>query len=343
MVNDPQIPDFLRDLEEANQRTNRSFSNESELVQVNMKNGANWGKVIIIPVSGENSEDGAIKQLNRVARIGEKVSGTKKDGTPYEFWRPRYVFLDPKYYGDLTDDQLKQLDRIKSKFNTAKEMGRDNISQHQLTIIQGLCVKHTDRSNPVKTLRENTPVILIFESKNFEKTFRNKINSVSDTLGSYAWINEMTGRDLVRKRFFTIDFYLNKEEGAGFQVSVDANKFDEDTVKMTGGKLGFHLEDVDPNLLDKFKNPIKAWMRLPQDGGIWNQNYIDETEAILNGIIKGDDQQSSQEKPTTEPTTIDSNSGFVAQAEVPEIPTGINVEVQGATTSENDEDDDLPF
>lgn len=338
--NDNNIPDFLQDLAESAQSgKSRNYQND-DLKVINTKNAKNWGKVIIIPIDGGNPGEGSIKQLNRVSRVEKWIEGVKKDGTTYGFAKRLFFFNDPKYYGELTETQQHQLDRIKSKFNQVPEDKRGGIGNHQFTLIQGFILQFTDKSNPVKTIAEKVPGLLIYESKNFEKAFRKKINEMTDTLGGYQWLNEMCNRDTKRKRYFSIELYLNKDEGAGFQVSVNCGKFDEDAVKLTGGKIGLDLDDMGENLIDKFHDPIKTWLQIPQDGNRWNQDYMDDIEAVLNALIKGEyATETRTQTQTGEVSRPNSNENFV----VPD--NSIPTEVFETEPKERkvDNDDDLPF
>lgn len=333
-----EMPDFLRDLADAAASSKqRNYSND-DLKVISTKSSKNWGKVIIVPIDGEGKGEGAIKQLNQVSRVEKWVEGTKKDGTPYGFARRLFFFNDPKYYGSLTEAQERQLDRIKSKFNQVPEDKRGGIGRHQFTLIQGFVLKYTDKSTPVKTIYEKIPALLIYESKNFEKAFRNKITDMSETLGGYGWLSEMTSRDQHRKRYFSIELYLNKDEGAGFQVSVNCGKFDEDAIKLTGGKIGLDLSEMGEGIIDKFKDPIKTWLGIPQDGSRWNQDYMDDIEAVLNALIKGEyaTETRTQSQPSAQPQVPNSNENFVSD---PVIPT----EVKTEETPKVDDSDDLPF
>lgn len=339
MAEELEIPDFLKDLQEA---TKPKFKAKAEqtLQVINMKSASNWGNAVIVPINGANPGESAIKQLNRVGCVHKLIEGIKKDGTPYSFTQRMYFFLDPKYYGELTADQEKQLDRIKSKFNQVPEEQKANIGIHQMTLIQGLCLKHENRDKPAKTIYEKIPALYIFESKNFEKAFNTKINEMTDTLGSYAWLKELTGRDQLRRRYLRIGFYLDRESGTGYQVSVSCAKFDEDAIKLTGGTIGLDLSSIDEKFVENFGNPIKVFLGFSQESPIWNDEYMNEIEVILNNLIRGEVtvENRSANRPQGNPIVPNSNSNFVEQSEEPEIPTSVD-----DNTKSIDNNDDLPF
>lgn len=323
-VNNIEIPDFLADLAKATApRQSHRKSTESEIKVLNMKSKNNWGKADLVPVNGPDKADTAFKQLNRVARVEKWVSGTKKDGTEYGFVQRLHFFLDPKYYGELTDEQAKQLDRIKSKFNQVNGNSQ-SVSIHHLTLIQGILLSLTNKENPPKVIYETIPALCIYESKNFEKAVNAEFNNLTDNMGSYAWAQQLCSRDEIRKRFFSIDFYLNQTEGAGFQASVKVNKFDEDTAKKAFGKTdGLHMSDCGDNIVEKFKNPIKTYLGIPQDGPIFNEEYMNDIEVVLNQLIKGETPVETRQQPKGEPEKPNSNEGFKAQDENAEIPTSV--------------------
>lgn len=339
-----EIPDFLADLADATSKKGRGQISK-DLKVLNMKSQKNWGKVIIVPIEGEGKGEGAIKQLNRVARVEKWVSGTKQDGTEYGFVQKLYFFLDPKYYGDLTEEQSAQLERIKSKFNTVNSSGSQSVGVHQLTLIQGLVVKHTDKSTPVKTLEESVPCLCIYESKNFEKAFRKTITDMADVLGSYAWLNEMCNRSPLRKRYLSIDFYLNKEEGAGFQATTSLGKFDEDAIQLTGGTIGLDLSKKEEGFFDKFKDPIKYWLGIPQDKPRFNDDYMNDIEVILNNLLRGENTVETRTQSQGVPEVPNSNAGFQEQSEVPPIPTDIKSDEEKEVEKkvEESKEGDLPF
>lgn len=335
------IPDFLQDLEDATTRKGRQ-QGSTELKVINMRSKANWGKAIIVPIDGANEPEGAIKQLNRVAHVEKWISGTTKEGKEYGFAKKMYFFLDPKYYGDLNDAQMAQFERVKSKFNTVTQNGIQGVGIHQMTLIQGLAVRHTDRSTPnAKVIYEGIPALYIYESKNFEKAFRKTLNDMYDTMGSYNWLIEMCNREPIRKRYFSIDFYLEQSEGAGFQVTTGLGKFDEDVAKLYGNKPdGLDLSIKEEGFLDKFQDPIKYWLEIPQDGPRFNEEYINEFEAILNKLLKGETYTEVRVAKKEEPTVPDSNSNFKEQPETAEIPTEVKSE---APVEKPKQDDYLPF
>lgn len=320
-----EIPSFLRDLEDATKKKGGSnFS--KDLKVINMRSNKNWGKAIIVPIDGPNKSESAIKQLNRVAHVEKWVEGIKQDGTPYGFVQRLYFFLDPKYYGDLAEEQLAQLERIRSKFNQVNSSGHPGVGLHQLTLIQGLALSHKDKSTPVKEIYQNIPALYIFESKNFEKSFRKTLTDMSDKLKGYSWLYEMCNREPLRKRYIQAEFYLNKDEGAGFQVTSSLGKFDEDATDLTGGTIGLDLSKVEggfDEFIKKFGDPVKTWLQLPQDGPRFDESYINEIEVILNNNIKGESTVDKRELKQGEPSVPDSNAGFVEQSETQSIPTAV--------------------
>lgn len=321
------MPDFLKDLQDA---TKKNSPVNSDVTVVNMRSGKNQGKLTVIPV-GEADGQHAIYQLNQVAAVAEWISGTKKDGTPYGFSRRNYFFLDPKYYSDkgstLTQEQMVTLDRIKSKFSTClnQESTRWAVGVHQMTLIQGIIWNHTDRSTPAKSLYAKVPAVIQLESKNFEKAFNKAIMDMSATLGGYSWLNSMSNRDANRKRYFDIEFYRNEAEGIGYQASVLIKKFDEDAVRTTGCTPdGLKLEDeIVKSTIDKLGNPVKTFLGLPQDGGIWNDEYMAKIEKLLDSaIISANKVEPGVE--AQEPVKPNSNEGFKVQSEEAPVPTEVN-------------------
>lgn len=340
------IPDFLQDLEDSTSK--RKFSKvTSELKVINMRSNKNWGKIFIVPIDGDSKGEGAIKQLNRVARVEKWVSGTKQDGSEYGFVQKLFFFLDPKYYGDLTEAQATQLDRMKSKFNQVNNGENKGVGIHQFTLIQGLVVQHKDRSTPVsKIVNDNVPALVMFESRNFEKSFRKTITDMADKLKGYNWLTEMCNRATERKRYLEIDFYLDQKEGAGFQVTTKLGKFDEDAMDLTGGTIGLDLSQREEGFFDKFKDPIKAWLSIDQSKPRFNEDYMNEIEVILNNLIKGESTVETRKPSSNNEVTVpDSNSGFVAQDENEPIPTNLGESpIEQQTPVHNDEGNgDLPF
>lgn len=332
-----EIPSFLKDLEDAtSKKGGGNFTQDLKVIV--MKSPKNWGKAIIVPIDGPNKSESAIKQLNRVAHVEKWVEGTKKDGTPYGFVQRVYFFLDPKYYGDLNGEQLAQLERIKSKFNQVNSSGHQGVGIHQLTLVQGLALSHIDKSSPSKEIYNRIPALYVFESKNFEKTFRKTLTDMADKLKSYSWLYEMCNREPMRKRYIQAELYLNKDEGAGFQAATSLGKFDEDATNLTGGSIGLDLSKIDggfDEFIKKFKDPIKTWLQLPEDSPRFNQDYINEIEVILNNDIKGETTVDKREPAKGEPTVPDSNAGFVEQPETQQIPTSVT-EAKPVEPDEND-------
>lgn len=314
------IPDFLQDLEKATSKKSNFTRSASKLQKINFRSPKNQGRAIIVPIGGKNPDESPIKQLNQVARVERWVSGKRQDGSEYGFTERLYFFLDPKYYGTLTPDQEDQLNRMKGKFNTLSNSGHQSISTRQLTLIQGLALKHTDRSNPVKTIYEHVPAIYEIESKNFEKNFRSSIVSMVDTLGGYGWLQELANREVKRKRYLDIEFY-RPEEGGAYNAQIKFGKFDEDVAKtLTEGKIGLDLSGKGQEFLDLFEDPIKTWLNLPQDQPRWNDDYMNMIEGILNNYLGAETPSNKAEVKKEEPTVPDSNSGFLAQPETPVVP-----------------------
>jgi hypothetical protein len=202
----------------------------------------------------------------------------------------------------------------------------------------------------------------MFESKNFEKSFQEANTDLASSLESYSWLYKMCDRTPLKKRYYEIKFYLDKEVGAGFQTKVTIGKFDEDTMKrFNHTSEGYDLSKKGEDFFNKFKNPIKTYLELPQDGPIFDPNYINEIEAILNKIIKGEDtSEVVNESEQGEPEKPNSNENFVAkkdnegseekkeeyvpQDENEEVPTEINIpETPKEPEPEKKDDDDLPF
>lgn len=340
-----EIPDFLQDLIEDTSRKPRG-GNRSSVQIINMKNKKNWGKVFIVPIDGSNPGEGAIKQLNRVAHVEKWVEGTKQDGTPYGFVKRIFFFLDPKYYGDLTEEQLKQLDRIKSKFNEVYNKKTPGVQIHQITLIQGFILKHTKYKTD-EMINQHIPAICLFESKNFEKAFTQTLTDQASLLKNYTWLHAMCNREFKRKRYFEINFYLDQEKGAGFQVTTKLGKFDEDAVQLTNGNPEcLDLTEKGEGFFAEFKDPIKTFIDVPQDGNRFNQDQINEIEVILNNLIKGETTTEKRETPVQgEPTVPDSNQTFVEQPETEPIPTSVEASDADAQHAAEvlKKDEDTPF
>lgn len=338
------IPDFLQDLADATSKSNKRVP--KELTVLNMRSPKNQGTTLIVPISGEGKGEGAIKQLNRVAHVEKWVSGKKQDGSEYGFVQKLYFFLDPKYYGELTEAQMQQLDRIKSMFNTANNGQNKGLGVHQFTIIQGLDLQHKDRSKPnPKMVYESIPALWVFESKNFEKSFQGAITNMADTMGDYEWLNEMCNRDIKRKRYFNVEFY-RPDEGGGYTANIRMGKFDEDVAKtLTNGKVGLDLSDKGEDFMDKFKDPIKTFLGVSQDEPRFNEEYMNEIQAILTRLIKGEPTIDTREakKPQGEPSKPDSNAGFKTQDENAPLPTNIGEAANGEAPVETAKSDEMPF
>lgn len=341
-----EIPDFLQDLIEDTSKKPRGEKPEVQVL--NMKSKKNWGRLFIVPINGANPGEGAIKQLNRVAHVEKWVEGKKQDGTDYGFVRRIFFFLDPKYYGELTDDQLKQLDRIKSKFNEVYNRKTPGVQIHQVTLIQGYILSHTEYKTQ-KLLHDHIPAICIFESKNFEKAFTKTLTDQATLLKSYKWLNDMCNREAKRKRYLDIDFFLDPEVGAGFQATTKLGKFDEDAVALTNGNPEcLDLSDKGEEFFGKFMDPIKTFISVNQEGPRFDQDQINEIEVILNNLIKGETFTETRTAPVQgDPTKPNSNSNFVEQSETEPIPTSVEAEdkaaEQAASAVEKAENEDTPF
>lgn len=337
MMND--VPDFIQDLESA---TQRKGGRVSDMKVMNMKSWENHGTMYIVPFNGPNKSDSAIKQLNNVAVVEKWVSGTKKDGTPFGFVDRHYLFLDPKYYGELTQAQMERFEKLKSKFRAIPKEFQGAYTT-TLTLIQAHVVKHTSYKDKNKILLQDSPALYVFQSKNFEKEFKGKVNSMVDTLGNYVWLSELQNNELQRKRYMEITFFLDKEVGAGYQASIAFKKFDEDAVKLTGGKIGLDLSGKE-NYQEKFGNPIKRFLSIPENGDIFNEEYLDDIESTINKILKGEDTSVTvkyEETPAGQVSAPNSNAGFKAQSE--ELPTSIGDTAVETPVTQQENTDDLPF
>lgn len=338
MIND--IPDFIQDLESA---TQRKGGRVSDMKVMNMKSWENHGTMYLVPFNGPTKADNAIKQLNNVAVVEKWVSGVKKDGTPFGFVDKHYFFLDPKYYGELTKEQQDRHEKIKSKFRSIPKEFQGAYTT-TLTLIQSHVVKHISYKDKNKVLLEDSPALYIFQSKNFEKEFKGKVNSMVDTLGSYVWLSELQNNELIRKRYMEITFFLDKAEGAGYQASISFKKFDEDAVKLTGGKIGLDLSGKE-NYQEKFGNPIKRFLNIPENGSIFNEDYLDDIESTINKILRGEDTSvvvKPEDTPAGQVSAPNSNSNFQTQSE--ELPMNIGAPADNADPIPQAEvNNDLPF
>ena len=323
-----EMPEFLQELAEG-AASSGNFT--KDVVTINMVNFTNHGNIMIIPFNGKNGET-PIRQLNRVGEIDKIVTGTTKEGVPYSRTVRLKLFLNPKYYGDLSPEDMKEYEVIKSKFNMLLQKGWKGARTKDYTLIQGFCIEHTDKTD--KVLHKECACFVIISSKNFTKAFNSSIEGQTKLIGDPSWIRSLCNSELERKRFINIKLIFNQGEGGGYTADVKLGKFDEDMYRYTNKKDFYDLTKY-KEFLEQLGNPINKFCDIPVDVPTFDRKYIDELHGHINACLmalNGEDTQQV-DRPAQQPDTYQANPGAPADM-TPSAPEEAPVAA---------DDDDLPF
>lgn len=307
-----EIPSFLKDLQTSvnkSQGQNGTSEFKCPIEIVNMRSFANHGTIYIAPIKGNNGDSVTI--IPRTGWVKKRICGTKKDGTPFDFEKKLKVCLTDRLYGELTDEQKAQLDRINSKIITLKSAKCKNVGINECTLIQGMVLKHTLKAKNDEIKFCHVPALYSFESQNFTTTFNQAIKEVSDLQGSTAWVLPATDSTLIKKRILQITYFLVKD-ATNYTVSIKFPKIDEDYKGLCGSETEYDVVAMsgEDKILDKLPNPIKAFYGVNNDDSLWVQDNMDEVEGALNEILNYRGEVAPQVSVQSTPIKPNSNESW---------------------------------
>lgn len=312
MSDQQQIPDFILNLQKAAETKSKGKSNSSKSSSsdpenpfINMRNWDNHGKVSMVLFSTKDGRSG-METIMDLGVVEKWISGTTKEGKEYGFVKKMYLLPDPRMYGNLTDEQKERHDKLKSKLNSVPS--NRGVYKQDMTLLTGYILEHKDRSN--KVLHQNVPATLSIISKKFSKNLNAAINTLSDKLKRWDWIErDFVNSELTRKRYLEFDLYMDQSEGAGYLGSVNVAKFDEDTTALTGGKEYFDISS-NPEIIEKFENPFRRLLQFKEDVPLFDDEYLTELEQSLNMAIRGEAITETRTPEQGEPEKANSNESY---------------------------------
>lgn len=271
-------------------------SSNHSIKVINMQNQKLQGSLIFVPITPADGSD-AICVLNSVTEVKDYYTYKNKEGK--EEKANRWLKLLAKSdYGKLTEDEVEQYRNIKAKVKQLMNhkwhkdpkknalLRKEWIRMKDYILLTGYIIKHTDRNG--KILNKNTPAILVFSSAKFRDALYDAIDSRNKMLGSEEWQSKLFNRDELRKQFLSITYWLSdSKDKIGYITTVSVNKFDEDTIAYTDGKIdGLHMKsDEAKKAIEACNAPaVKQWLNLTK-GSLFNDEYINNFDVRMDKYL----------------------------------------------------------
>jgi len=292
------MSDFRSKLAEA-AAGNGGGSASKELVLINMQNKKNQGSVVFVPFNPNHGKDDPIIVLNNVMEVGYQLALPDKDDknkiNKFPSW---YRLLNREDYPDLTPeevDEYKSLRAMGSKLNGhkfSKNSTQDRSERNKrirfknYVLLVGWVIEHRDVNG--KKIHENIPAVLAFSSKNFATELDKALKARDKKAQGTEWQAKLFNANLKdRQMYLSIDYKLSEDKNKiGYLVSVSIEKFDDETVRYTGGNedKGYLLDLTKHE--DKIKNlesPIHKFVNVV--GRLYNRKMIDGLTERLHELM----------------------------------------------------------
>lgn len=245
--------------------------NTRELKLINMQNKDNYGSLVFVPIVPADGSD-SVAVLKNVLEVAEEYTYKDRNNGDKEKKGKRFLrLLSLEDYSDLSKAQIDQYKEIRSKAkklykhefskskkdNSSKRNGIIRIKDY--TIIVGWVIEHRNKAD--KIVNQNCPALLVFSSSRFDEAFEEAMKIKDKKMGNSDWMARLFNSSLHRKMYMDINYKLSDDpKKIGYIASISIEKFDEDTIRYTGG----NSEELDltsqKDKVDKISNPINLFV-----------------------------------------------------------------------------------
>lgn len=274
-------------------------SASKELVLINMQNKKNQGSVVFVPFCPNDGKDDPIIVLNNVMEVGYQLVLKDKDNpnkvNKYPSW---YRFLNKEDYPDLNPeevDEYKVLRAMGSKLNAHKFSKNETQDRNERNkrirfknyiLLVGWVIEHRDTNG--KKLHENIPAVLAFSSKTFATELDKALKVRDKKTQGTEWQAKLFNANLKdRSMYLSIDYKLSEDKKKiGYIVTISVEKFDDETIRYTGGNedKGYLLDLT--KYADKIKvieNPLHKFANVV--GRLYNRKMVDGLTERLHELM----------------------------------------------------------
>lgn len=268
---------------------------KKELKIINMQQPSNYGTVMFVPITGKSNELGssdAIQTISQVLEVAEiyemEVKGKKSEGK-------RFLKLLPDSIYDLNPPSKEDMDFnkvVKSKFYQLYNKKIPKLTNFKdpiiriknYTLLMGYLIRHMNLDG--KVINENCPAILVFSSRNFDKSLAEAIRLKDKISQSTEWRVNLLNRSEVRKLFLMINYELQKGEAIGYKSTISIERFSEDLESIIGkGNEHFIMDkETYKAVYDQLDNPIKSWLRIEGDS-LFSLERVKNFDNVISKLI----------------------------------------------------------